>query len=109
MVLYSIKTELPTSCRQGVLTLLPKNGVNELLKNWQPITLLSCDLICFTKCLSLRLKCVLHDIIHADETCGIPGRQVYDSIVLSRDMNEFAKCDGIPMSIIYQYITRKDF
>ena len=35
--LYSIKTgKLPTSCRQGVITLLPKN--------WRPITLLSCDL-----------------------------------------------------------------
>ena len=30
--LYSIKTgKLPTSCRQGVITLLPKNGDNGLL------------------------------------------------------------------------------
>ena len=58
--LCSIKTgKLPTSCRQGVITLLPKNGENGLLKNWRPITLLSCDLKMFTKCLSLRLKCVL--------------------------------------------------
>ena len=43
--LYSIKTcKLPTSCRQGVITLLLKNGDNGLLQNWRPITLLSCDL-----------------------------------------------------------------
>ena len=48
--LYSIKTgKLPTSCRQGVITLLPKNGDNGLLKNWRPITLLSCDLNFFYK------------------------------------------------------------
>ena len=47
--LYSIKKigKFPTSCRQGVITLLPKN--NGLLKNWRPITILSCDLNLFTK------------------------------------------------------------
>ena len=45
-----------------------------------------------TKCLSLRLKRVLPDIIHADQTCGIPA--------LSRDIIDYAKGDGIPMSII---------
>ena len=54
-----------------------------------------------TKCLSLRLKCVYSDIIYADQICGISfGRHIYDSIALSRDIIEYAKCDGIPMSII---------
>ena len=83
--LYSIKTgKLPTSCRQGVVM----------------CHVLSCDIIFFTKCLSLRLKRVLPDIIHADQTCGIPGRHIYDSIALSRDIIDYAKGDDIPMSII---------
>ena len=57
-------------------------------------------LIFFTKCLSLRLKRVLPDIIHADQTCGIPGRHIYDSIALSRDIIDCVKGDDIPMSII---------
>ena len=57
-------------------------------------------LIFFTKCLSQRLKRVHPDIIHADQTCGVPGRQIYDSIALSRDIIDYAKGDGIPMSII---------
>ena len=61
---------------------------------------MSCDLNFFTKCLSLRLKRVLPDIIHADQTCGIPGRHIYDSIALSRDIIDYAKGDDIPMSII---------
>ena len=54
----------------------------------------------YTKCLSLRLKRVLPDIIHADQTFGIPGRHIYDIIALSRDIIDYAKGDGIPMSII---------
>ena len=30
----------------------------------------------------------------------MPGRHIYDSIALSRDIINYAKCDGIPMSII---------
>ena len=58
---------------------------------------MSCD---FFKCLSIRLKRVLSDIIHSDQTCGIHGRHIYDRIALSRDIIDYAKCDGIPMSII---------
>ena len=57
-------------------------------------------ILIFFKCRSLRLKRVLPDIIYADQTCGIPGRHIYDSIALSRDIIDYAKCDGIPMSII---------
>ena len=61
---------------------------------------MSCDL---KKCLSLWLKRVLPDIIHADQTGGIPGGHIYDSITLARDIIDYAKCDGIPMSIINIY------
>ena len=74
--------KLPTSCRQGVITLLPKIGDNGLLKKRRPITLLSCDLNVYTKCLSPRLKRVLLDIIHADQTCGIPGRDTSMTVLL---------------------------
>ena len=53
-------------------------------------------------------QCVLPDINHADQTCGIPGRHIYDSIALSRDIIYYAKCDGIPMSN-YLYRSKKAF
>ena len=37
--------------------------------------------------------------MHADQTCGIPGRHIYDNIALSRDIIDYAKCDGIPIII----------
>ena len=60
---------------------------------------MSCDFL-NPKYQSLRLKRVLPDIIHADQTCGIHGRHIYDSIALSCNIIDYAKCDGIPMSII---------
>ena len=39
-------------------------------------------------------------IIHVDQTWGIPGRHIYDSIALSRDIIDYGKGDGITMSII---------
>ena len=53
---------LPHSCRRSVITLLPKDGDNGLLKNWRPVSLLCTDLKIFTKSLSLRIgfgKCFI--------------------------------------------------
>ena len=44
---------------------------------------------------------VLPDLIQADQTCDKPGRYIYDSIALSGDNIDYARCDGIPMSIIH--------
>ena len=46
------------------------------------------------------MKACTPDIMHADQACGISGRHIYDSIALSRDIIDYAKRDGIPMSII---------
>ena len=35
--------------------------------------------------------------MHADQICGIPGRHIYDNIASSRDVIDYAKCDGIPI------------
>ena len=43
---------------------------------------------------------MLHDIILADQTCGIPGRHINGSIALPPDIIDYAKCNGIPMSTI---------
>ena len=38
--------------------------------------------------------------MNADQTYSIPGRHIYDSIALTRDIIDYAKCGDIPMSII---------
>ena len=91
---------LPLSCKRGVIALLPKSGDNGLLKNWRPISLLCIDLKIFTKCLSLRLNKVLSSIIHIDQTCGVPGRYIYDNIALCRDIISYSESMKTPMAIL---------
>ena len=40
---------------------------------------------------------------------GIHGRHIYDSIAVSRDIIDYAKCDCIPMSIINLDFFKKYF
>ena len=91
---------LPTSCRRAVITLLPKQGDNSLLKNWRPISLLCSDYKIFTKALSLRLKQVLQDIIHVDQSYTVPGRQIFDNIHLIRDCIHFHNDMNLPLGIL---------
>ena len=67
--------------RQGILSIIPKKGKDcELLKNWRPLSLLNFDYKLLTKCLSIRLKKVLPNIIHRDQTGFLKGRCIGENI-----------------------------
>jgi hypothetical protein len=69
------------SQRQSIITLLPKPEKDtKILKNWRPISLLNIDFKLMTKCLAFRLKKVLPNIIHSDETGFMRGRYIGDNI-----------------------------
>ncbi len=78
--------ELPLSFRRAVLCLLPKTGDLRHLSNWRPISLLCTDYKLFSKVLANRLKMVIGDLVSPDQSCGIPGRSIYDNIFLIRDL-----------------------
>ncbi len=44
--------ELPTSCKRAFLSLLPKKGDLDMLKNWRPVAVLCPDYKIWAKCLS---------------------------------------------------------
>ena len=63
------KGELSITQKQGIITLLPKKDKDvRYLKNWRPISLLNTDYKILTKCLANRLKKVLPNIIHLNQT-----------------------------------------
>ena len=73
--------EMSITQRQGVITLIPKKDRNvELLKNWRPLAMLNFDYKLLTKCLALRLKTVLHKIIHKDQTGFLKERYIGENI-----------------------------
>jgi hypothetical protein len=69
-----------------VLTLLPKKGDLQEIKNWGPVSLLCVDYKLLSKVLSNRLKKVMDQLIHRSQTYCVPGRSIVDNVSLIRDI-----------------------
>ena len=70
------KGHLSISQRRGLITLIPKkNKPQQYLKNWRPISLLSCDYK-IAKAVATRMKRVFPDIINNDQTGFLKGRSI---------------------------------
>lgn len=91
---------LPLSCRRAVISLLPKKGDLGCLKNWRPVSLLGSDLKILSKALTNRLKAVLGKVIHPDQSYCIPGRSIFDSLFLIRDMLGLAQGHQLDMGLV---------
>ena len=81
---------LSTTQRRGIVTLIFKKGDRTRLKNWRPITLLTTDCKILIKTLAMRLRDVLHLLIHTDQTASIPGRTINEIVSLIRDVIHYA-------------------
>ncbi|CAJ0966526.1 unnamed protein product [Ranitomeya imitator] len=87
-----VEGRMPPSLREGMVMILYKRkGERCDLKNWRPITLLNVDYKILAKTMATRLKTVIGRIIHPDQTCGVPGRRIADSLALVRDTVEYIK------------------
>ena len=63
------KGEMSNSKKQAVITLIEKKGKDRsLLENWRPISLVNVDTKLMTKAIAWRIKKVLPDIIHQNQT-----------------------------------------
>ena len=66
---------LATSQKQGVITLIEKEGKDPLyIKNYRPITLLNTDYKMLSKIMATRIKGVLNEIVHSDQVGYIKSR-----------------------------------
>ena len=69
--------QLSDSQRRGIISLIPKEGKDELLlKNWRPISLLNVDYKIATKVIANRMKNVLVSVISNDQTVFLPNRYI---------------------------------
>jgi len=65
----------------GIISLLYKGEKDRHdLSNWRPLMMLNVDYKILTKVLVNRLKEVLPDIVHKDQTCAVKGRGIRDGI-----------------------------
>ena len=94
------KGQLPLSCRRAVITLLPKKGDLQDLKNWRPVSLLCGDYKILSKALASRLREVMSEIIHVDQTYCVPGRLISDNITLIRHVLDVSSSFGLDTGLI---------
>lgn len=72
--------------KEGIISLLLKQDASgqyknpEMLKNWRPITLQCYDTKILAKCIAQRIKSVLPNIIHYDQSGFLKGRCVGNNI-----------------------------
>ena len=69
------KGEMSNSQKQAVITLIEKKGKDRsFLENWRPISLINVDAKIMTKVIATRIKNVLPDIIHYNQTGFVKDR-----------------------------------
>ncbi len=59
------------------------------MKNFRPLSLMNLDYKILSKVLSTRLRKVLGNMIHRDQSCAIPGRTIQDNFILIRSIIEY--------------------
>ncbi|KAJ3582865.1 hypothetical protein NHX12_000161 [Muraenolepis orangiensis] len=92
--------QLPLSCRRAVLTLLPKKGDLMEIKNWRPVSLLCTEYKLLSKVLATRLREVMGQVIHRDQTYCVPDRLVSDNVFLIRDFLDISSALGLETGVI---------
>ena len=66
-----------------------KDRDNRLIKSWRPISLLNVDAKIAFKAMALRIKWVIHKLIHCDQTAYVHGRNISEPIRVIDDMLEY--------------------
>ena len=77
---YLLPGELLQSLRRVVMSLLPKAGDLQQMRNWRPVSLLCTDYRILSKALANRLKKVIGVLVHPDQSYCVLGRSIYDNI-----------------------------
>ena len=91
-----INKELSFSQREGIISLIPKQGKDlRELKNWRPLSLLNCDYKILTKVLANRMKIGLKEIINEDQIGYMEKRFCGENTRLIADILEYATAQKI--------------
>ena len=88
---------LSYSQKESLIRLICKNDkFKEKLSYYRPISLLNSDYKLIAKTLSNRLKLALPQIIHQNQSFGIPGRSIQDNLTYINSIMAYIKSKNIP-------------
>ena len=91
---------LPESQRESIIRLIHKRDDRRYLKNWRPISLLNADYKLCAKVLAERLRKLLSQIIHTNQSCSVPGRKIISNLILIRDMFDYISDKNCPAILV---------
>ena len=82
-----LKKEMSITQREGLIVCIPKGDKpREYIKNWRPISLLNVIYKIGSSCIANRIKMVLPQLIHKDQTGFVPRRYIGDNLRLIYDL-----------------------
>ncbi|KAK3507402.1 hypothetical protein QTP70_018051, partial [Hemibagrus guttatus] len=91
---------LPLSSRRAVITLLPKKGDLQNIKNWHPVSLLCTDYKVMSKALANRLRDIMDSVIQTDQTYCVHNRSIIDNVSLIRDILDVSRSLAVDLGLI---------
>ena len=91
---------LTKSQRRGVISLTFKKGDRLDPGNSRPVSLLNVDYKIASKAIAGRLSKVIHLVVNCDQSCGVPGRFIGDTVALLRDVVNYAASANVPVAIL---------
>lgn len=90
------------SQRQAVITPIEKKDQDRCdLKNWPPISLLNVDAKIASKVIAERLKRIVPDLTHDNQSGYIPGRDICDNILSVIDLMKYIKDKSGPCILYF--------
>ncbi|MBY0580759.1 MAG: reverse transcriptase family protein [Rickettsiales bacterium] len=90
-----ITGEMSNSQKEALITCIFKKGNKNDICNWRPISLTNVDYKILTKCLANRLKNILPNIIHSNQTACIKNRTMNYNLSYTRDIISIAKTNNL--------------
>jgi len=97
------KGEMSSSQKQTVITLIEKKGKDRsFLENWRPISLVNVDAKIMSKVLAIRIKNVLPNIIHHNQSGFVEDRYIGETVrSIFLDLMDFTLKENIPGLMIF--------
>ena len=86
--------------RRGVISPSFKKGDPLDPCDWSPISLLNVDYKVASRAIAGRLLKVIHLVVGPDQSCGVPGRYIGDSVAFLRDVVSFESSSGSQVAVL---------
>lgn len=90
----------PSSWTTQVLKLIPKTGNNKDINNWRAISLCNADYKIIMKSIANRLKVVIGTVVDIDQSYCIPGRTIYDNVMVAKYIFDYHDKMNLPLGML---------